>query len=389
MADKDNKSIEFRCLQVVQPIGTFYVGVMDYADVIHISYADVRRIEQREVEVVLGIQRPLSEKRVEELRKYVKTVDATFPTSIILAIDQFPQENADGEKDGERTANIVFDEAAGVMKIRRDINVAKIIDGQHRIAGLMNYDGPPFQLNVTLFVDMDLEDQALVFATINLTQTKVSKSLVYDLYEYAVARSPQKSCHNIAKLLNSHEISPLRNRIKILGRATGKRYEFITQATFVERLIGYISRDPMKDRDAMKRHRSVPRATPTQERSEKLMFRNMFLDNRDEDIALVVWNYFSAVSAKWPAAWSTDEQGFILNRTTGFAALMRFLAYAYLNVSTPGSVPKKSDFAKIFETVELGDNDFVSTTFLPGTTGEKELLNTLLSKSRLDRSIPK
>ncbi len=62
--------IEFRCLQVIQPIGTFYVGVMDYAKVIHISYADVRRIERREVEVVLGIQRPLSDDRVKELRQY-------------------------------------------------------------------------------------------------------------------------------------------------------------------------------------------------------------------------------------------------------------------------------------------------------------------------------
>lgn len=199
--------INFPCLQVVQPIGIFYVGVMNFREVLQISYADVRRIELREVEVVLGIQRPLSDKRVDEIRKYSRTLGATFPTSVILAVDQW------GEDEQQ---NAFYDPDRGVMSIRKDTKIAKIIDGQHRIAGLINYEGPEFQLNVTLFIDMDIEDQAMVFATINLTQTKVNKSLVYDLYDFAVARSPQKTCHNIAKLLNSENNSPLKGRIKIL-----------------------------------------------------------------------------------------------------------------------------------------------------------------------------
>lgn len=70
-----------------------------------------------------------------------------------------------------------------MLRIKKDANVAKIIDGQHRIAGLEDYAGPPFQVNATIFIDMDIEDQAMVFATINLKQTKVSKSLAYDCCE--------------------------------------------------------------------------------------------------------------------------------------------------------------------------------------------------------------
>ena len=44
------------------------------------------------------------------------------------------------------------------MEVRRDHNVAKIIDGEHRIDGLAGYNGPTFQLNVILFIDMDMED---------------------------------------------------------------------------------------------------------------------------------------------------------------------------------------------------------------------------------------
>lgn len=208
--------IEFKCIEVEQPIGKFYLGVIDARDLIEISYADVRRIEQRDIERIVGIQRPLSYSRVNEIKEYVHTIDASFPTSIILSIPSKYSE---------------FSGRKGIMKIRKRPEVVKIIDGQHRIAGLEDFQGK-FELNVTIFVDMDMEDQAMVFATINLKQTKVSKSLAYDLYEFAANRSPQKTCHIIAKLLNSQKGSPFKDKIKILGRATGKRYETLTQATF-------------------------------------------------------------------------------------------------------------------------------------------------------------
>ena len=93
--------ISFAAAEVDQPIGTFYVGVMSAQDVLAISYADVRRIEDRDIEKVIGIQRPLDPERVEEIRQYVKTVDASFPTSIILAILIFP-------KCGPYTHKVVF-----------------------------------------------------------------------------------------------------------------------------------------------------------------------------------------------------------------------------------------------------------------------------------------
>jgi DGQHR domain-containing protein len=364
----DDGFIYFRCLEVRQPIGTFYVGTMNFNQVTQISYADVRRIQDRDVERYIGIQRPLDDRRVKELRNYVTTMDSSFPTSVILAVS---------------SKNAEYDAENGIMRIVKSIEIAKIIDGQHRIAGLLNYDGPPFQLNVTLFVDMDIEDQALLFATINLKQTKVSKSLAYDLFDFAALRSPQKTCHNIAKLLNSAEGSPLRHRIKILGKATGHRLENLTQATVVERLIIYISEKPMKDRDIIKRRQDLPRASKYEERDRRLVFRNMFIDVRDEDIALTVWNIFTAVAKRWPTAWSTVESGFILNRSTGFTALMRLLPEIYINLEAIGTVPSVDMFFGYFERVTLEDKDFTKETFLPGTGGETELLNTFLTEMKL------
>jgi DGQHR domain-containing protein len=358
--------ISFRCMEVTQPIGTFYVGSIDSKDLIHISYADVRRIERRDVEEYLGIERPLSPGRVAELKEYVNTVDAAFPTSIILAIQA---ENAE------------YDPETGTMKVANLGDVAKIIDGQHRIAGLQAYKGASFQVNATIFIDMDIEDQATVFATINLKQTKVSKSLAYDLFEYAQSRSPQKTCHNIAKLLNTRDDSPFRNKIKILGVATGKLEETLTQAAFVDRLMNHISAQPMKDRDLLKRGKSLER--PKGREAERLVFRRLFVEDQDAVIAKVLWNYFTAVAQRWPEAWKTPPKGIILSRTTGFGALMRFLRNAYLSLVKGSTVVEVQAFESLFQKVSLSDDSFTSEKFLPGSTGEGELYRLLRSETGL------
>jgi len=317
-----NEHIKFPCLEVVQPIGIFYIGTMNSRDVVAISYADIRQInKRRDIEIVSGIQRELSATRVRELKQYVRTIDASFPTSIILAI---------------KSSAASYDGNSRTMTVESKENTALIIDGQHRIKGFEDYAGPNFELNVTLFVDMDPEDQALVFATINLKQTKVSKSLAYDLFEFAKDRSPQKTCHNIARLLNSEEGSPFKDRIKILGVATGKPHETLTQATFIDRLIHYISDNPLQDRDTIQRRGKLMHAEGPNIR--RLIFRNMFIDNQDAEIARIIFNYFQAVSLRWPEAWPIKKEGNVLNRTTGFGALMRFLRPAYLKIATPGKI---------------------------------------------------
>lgn len=361
--------IKIDCIEVTQPIGTFYIGSIDSADLVQISYSDVRRIEERDVEVLSGIERPLSLKRVAELRKYVNNIDASFPTGIILAVE---------------SEHAAYDPKTRTMMIDNEQSVAKIIDGQHRIDGLKGYSGPKFQLNVTIFVDMDIEDQALLFATVNLKQIPVGKSLAYDLFEFAKTRSPQKTCHNIAKLLNSREGSPFHKRIMILGVATGKPTETITQAAFIDRLIGYISTDPMADRDAIKRKQKLPRIDGGMIRVRKLIFRNMFIDDRDAEIARILWNYFSAVAGRWPRAWQFKQAGLVLNRTTGFRALMRFLPSAYLSLGGLDTIVAEEDFRSIFEKVKLTDEAFNPEEFVPGTSGQAKLFHALESHTRID-----
>ena len=257
--------------------------------------------------------------------------------------------------------------------------IAKVIDGQHRIEGLKNYKGEEFEVNVCIFIEIDVAREGYIFSTVNLAQTKVNKSLAYDLFELAKSRSPQKLCHNVAVALDQNEKSPFYHRIKRLGVATEGRFnETLTQATFVEALIVYISKDPVKDRDLYVRGK-VPSKAGSQE-SKSLIFRNMMIDNRDMEIADVVWNYFDAVRSRWPTAWDATGRGLILNKTNGFRALMRFLTTAYLYLVGPGEVPKREQFDNVFKRIQMNDDEFNTDNFMPGTSGEVALYNTLKAK---------
>ena len=170
---EEKQSTRIRAVPITQPIGTFYVGVIKAQDLVEISYTDIRSME-RDLDTYIGIQRRLSRKRVEDIKKYVETSDATFPTSVIIAVDEDVAIWHSESQELEFRAN----DDTPFHKI------AKIIDGQHRVDGLKEIGDRDFELTVSVFVGAALSTQANIFATVNLAQTKVNKSLVYDLFDY-------------------------------------------------------------------------------------------------------------------------------------------------------------------------------------------------------------
>lgn len=362
-------------IQIRQPIGEFLIAAMPSKRLCEIANFDVRRmLKERDIETYLGIQRPLNQARVTELESYVRTVDACFPTAVILAIDG-------------RCAE--FNSETGQLTLRNDPNpddgtdpiyyrnIAKVLDGQHRIAGLMNYPKEDFQVNVSIFIDIDIEDQAYIFSTVNLAQTKVNKSLAYDLAELSKTHSPQKTCHNIAVALDQLEASPLHHRIKRLGTATpGRELEYLTQATFVEALMPFVSGTPTADRDILKRGEKL--SSPSTSEIERHPFRPFFVSNEDLKIADVLFRYFSAVRDRWPHAWSSTERGVILNRTNGFRALMRALRQACRTLKPHKRLPTKEDFDRLLQRVQINDADFTIENFKPGSSGESLLYSKLI-----------
>ncbi len=378
MRGTDESPISFpvKAIRLKQPMGEFFIASIPFKRLVEISYFDVRRmLKEREVEEYLGIQRPLSKKRVEELGQYVNTVDASFPTAVILAVEE--RCASYNEETGELTLSNDLDPDGDMQPILYR-QIAKVLDGQHRIAGLEHFTGADFDVNVSIFVDIELEDQGYIFSVVNLAQTKVNRSLAYDLFELAKARSPQKTSHNIAVALDRHKDSPMYQRIKRLGTATeGRINEVLTQAGVVESILPLISISPILDRDILKRGKSLER--PTSETLVKAPLRSLFVEGRDVEILDVVWNYFSAVRSRWPNAWNNTGQGSVLPRTNGFRALMRVFRPVYARLGRPGSVPTQEQYLALLNRVNLNEEDFTVERFKPGSSGEGELASTMLA----------
>lgn len=378
MEIKENQQyLTLPCLEAKQPIGNMYVAIIDSDVLEFISMVDVRRLkDERELEEYTGIQRKLSVKREKEIGKYVNLIDATFPNSIILAIS---------------SENVSFNQKDKTLTILYKDDVAKVLDGQHRIAGLTHYEkkGDTFQCIVTIYIDMELEDQAIVFSTINTEQKPVSKSLAADLFEFAKSRSPQKTCHTIARVLDQQTESPFYGKIKILGNANDTEKETITQDTFVKGIIQYISKDPQADRQIYKHNKlffgqKKPEYANEKDKN-KLFLRKLFIDDeRDIKITQMLVNYFQAVQIKWPYSWNTVINNNILNKSTGYIALIKFFRIACLNLrSSEDEVVPKEKFEKLFDKIDIQDGTFNNENYIPGAKGQSSLFNELLEKSGL------
>lgn len=391
----NNQELIFPVIKVEQPIGTFFIGSLSAKDVVQISFADVRRIdgEQRDVEKYLGIQRPLDQGRVKKIKKYVEAPDASFPTGIILSINQNCTEFDQEGKLIIRPFDNGFTEDA--IPLNR---IAKILDGQHRIAAFVNENWTfdeelwnklelGFQFNVIIFIGLDIDEQANIFATVNLAQTKVNKSLVYDLEGLSRTRSPFRTCHQIAVALDSADSkSPLYERIKRLGVKTKGREssEPLTQAAFVEALIKLISPDPFADRTIYMRGKKLQKL-PENELS-RYPFRNLFIDERDNDIAIILFNYFSAIQRTWPEAWTNrDQEGNILPRSNAFKAFMRYLKNVYVEIAglQIGRIPSIDEFMPFFTKLQVSDSDFTSGNFKPGSGGESAFYKLLTGETTI------
>jgi hypothetical protein len=171
----------------------------------------------------------------------------------------------------------------------------------------------------------------------------------------------------------------------ILGTATGSAKESLTQAAFIEPLLKLISRDPMTDRDLFNRNRKPKLADDSEVRAKNLVFRNWFIDDKDAMIAATISNYFQAITTKWTTAWDMKQRGLILNRTTGYRALMRFLPLTLFTLGLD-TLHTVDEFFGIIDRVNLIDDDFTPDNFKPGSSGEGALFRRLIANTGIQEN---
>lgn len=334
--------------KVEQPIGTFYIAKMNSNELISIAYSNRRTADG------IGNQRKLRGNRVEAISKYCEDPDATFPTPIILAVND---------------DNYTIEESNlfGIYKFSyNDTLSAEILDGQHRLMGIKS-SGKNIQLPIVLMFNMTEEEKAYIFSTINSNQQKVDKSLIYDLFELSTKRSPYKTCHEIARLLNSRDDSPFYNRLKMLESRRSKD-ETLSQGTFVNYLCTLISYDPKKDMIDIKNNKKI-------KDNQSLPLRYYFINDSDGIIFKIIFNCFSAVKKVFKTEWDEPNK-YILSKTTGFGGIIKSLKEILPKCQDDGDYTLEK-FLKVFENLKTNlinkNIELTSKYFSSGEQGQNKL----------------
>ena len=346
-------------MEITQPIGTFYIGKMLAKDIVKISTVNQRKGDS-------GHQRQLREKRAKEIAMYCSDPDATFPTPIILSIAK--------EDFTEEPCNIPGIKCFSYVETKK---IAELLDGQHRVAGIAQVKDCDFELPVIVMFDLREEQKAYVFATINGNQIKVDRSLIYDLYALNEGRSPYKTCHQIAKIMNSDIGSPFYRRLKMLERRENVT-ETISQNIFVTKLCELISKNPQQDAILLKNGRLL-------EDNALLVFRKYFKDKQDEVILRILTNYFGAAATVFKKEWNIPQK-YILTKTVGFSGLMAALSDLVPAGECAGDLSKEF-FIQIFQNLKQRlrqENSALTSEFFPSSSqGATKLSKLILDSSSL------
>ena len=378
-----NSPLEINFLSVNQPIGTFYVTSIPAGKLLPIVQILRRGITAEEQQ---HVQRELNLNRKGQIAKYLEREDATFPTSIIIAA------NSDTIHHDKRKNKLIIGTEVTEVTESQNENVkykpllpgeyiGLVIDGQHRIEGLIDAGAMDinsslynFELPVVFMFDMSIEDMAEVFVVVNSTQRKVDSSLISDLFGLSTKRSPRKTCHTIAVALNSEDKGPFSQSLKMLGKKVLDS-EILTQGSFTKYILTLISRTPDEDEKRLNSG-GLPLAD-----DPRCPLRKFFLEEKDEVIGKILKNYFQAIQINFGEEWSENPKNYLLRKTVGFSALIKVLYELLPNMLNVEKNVSLEAFNTIFKNakINLGNDPFGLSKYSSSEAEARRMANNILN----------
>jgi DNA phosphorothioation-associated DGQHR protein 1 len=327
--------------------------------------------------VILGAQRPGSIPRARQIANYIDTVEAAFPNSIILAANYIN----DGELQENPEKRWRVEESNGryTLIIPTLDQMASVIDGQHRLLGFdfCKPERQSMELLCSVYIDLPQAYQAYLFATININQRKVDKSLAYEQFGYNLDKeksdswSPDKLAVSITRHLNLDPESPFYRHIKITPIDTDEIFKDwgtdwqVSTAAIVEGLIRLISSNPKRDRDAL--HKLlIPLRSRERLPTDSAPYRKYYSENRDEEFRILVNDFFKAVAEQ---LWSNAPMTSYIRKTIGIQALFDVLRFI-------GTINRTGDYNKILKS--CAQVDFSDPFYQASGKGRVRVKNTIL-----------
>jgi DNA phosphorothioation-associated DGQHR protein 1 len=357
--------LEVRALRVEQPIGIYYVAILQARVLLEVAFSDVLSASLREGDDMYeldGTQRLMDPKRLQIIADYINRPDSAFPNSIILAAN-FRKEDGlieDDDLDLEEGQPVATrrswsveerDDGYCTLRIPTKEKLAAIIDGQHRLFAFVSARTQRLDMNLicSIFLDLPKPYQAQLFATINSTQKPVDKSLTYELFGYNLEEenesfwSPDKLAVFLTRKLSTDEKSPLKGRIVIapkkddtLSRISAGAQWKVSTAVVVEGIMRLITSNPKKDTANLLDIARKKRVALVALRKDKSPLRTAYLENQDAVVYTMTLNYLIACEEVF---WSRAVAGSFITKTVGVQALFDVLrglaadAYKVRNIS--------------------------------------------------------
>lgn len=300
--------ISINALKAIQPIGEFYVCIMDAKTLEEMSKTDILKISTDGKNLYEGIQRSLKTDKVNKIVAYLNANEATFPNSIILNLDK---KYFVGYEDSK-------------LQIIKDEKAFKILDGQHRIAGLKKAGLDNFEVVLSIFIGLEDVSQSKVFVTINTEQTKVDPSLALYQEIYDKLYTPRNMVVKIAEMFSVDKASPWSNIIKITGRKDDLSSEgLLSLFAFAKPIIDHI----YDDTQYYLLRNELENGTLNFEKIKKKKLWEFYLQKNESNLYKILFNYFSAMKVVLNKDWGNSDS--LLTKTTGYYAMMSLFSDLY------------------------------------------------------------
>lgn len=385
--------IKLPVIPVVQPLGIFYLCCMSSEKLLELTYPDVLTIEGVD-KGKLGIYKLSGNQREEVLEKrkqigrYIDSVEASFPNTIIIGANVdgngYPINDMDlrWEVEEDKATNATF------LIVPSPKRNARIIDGQHRLRGFdYSITGRRFDLPCAIYLDLPLSIQASIFATININQKKVDRSLAYELFGYNLddepteSWSPEKLAIFVTRKLNVDEESVLKGHIKVVARFSENVIELkdwtVATSVFVDGILSLFSSNPMMDREALNSVKLGERKRGDILKKDRSPLRDFYLENNDVFIYKLVSNFFHAAN---DLLFIKEDKGYI-TKTVGIQGL-----FDVLKVICPLAIQEKNISTKFFSSYleKASHIDFEDKFFQASGIGRSRIRNIILLACNLN-----
>lgn len=337
----DTPFLKIPAIGVKQPIGEFFLCSIPAAALLEVAYS-IPATMKREGGLFSGIfgnQRIKSKPRAKQIGAYIDENDSTFPNTIILSVN-YRQDGQYEEDEALRWHATKGTDGYSYLTIPTASKLASIIDGQHRLEGFksaIKKDRLNMELPCAIYINLPRPYQARIFATININQKRVDKSLAYELFGYDLNESnsdkwpPDMLGVYLARALEGQNNSPFKDHIRLalLEEEDDSESKNVDQsekdswqvsvACLVEGITRLISEKPQFDQSSLASGAVENRAKLPHDNSP---LRQLYIDGQNKTLLDIVIDYFKAVEH---LLWNDRESGSFIVRTVGVLALFDVL----------------------------------------------------------------